>query len=382
MFKLIILEKKRQFLKTVKQVLLKYVSLDAISVDCKKKVISPKTNSIVIFTKHPLLMMLVQAETRKEDRALMPLIRRLPPCHDHNPRETEVFKQNLGDTYQAFARRIPFDNCPFDDYRDSLKEKIIEASSTVCYLKPTTTLKSITCHLHAPKPSYQESVSVFFKACTEIATSCLYNIVENFEQRLVYFLKFKLQMMFVFTECKKSLAVNPGCFVSFLFLINDELEKEHAAHKSYDVGRLPLSRLFSVLPTASIRWRFVTVSVNALSCFIRQKLPHGCQDQLELFYRILKFQSLRYRNLSSLTPNGSNTVLFGNIMRIDGFSIDFLFFKRRHVTLASAYKTLDLSLDDLVNLKSNKHTFPFLLTLIGDRYQCYCWYSRSANTKM
>ncbi|KAI8979688.1 hypothetical protein BDF20DRAFT_940706 [Mycotypha africana] len=35
------------------------------------------------------------------------------------------------------------------------------------------------------------------EACMEIATSCLNNVIENFEQRLVYFLKFKLQMMFV-----------------------------------------------------------------------------------------------------------------------------------------------------------------------------------------
>ncbi|KAI8987275.1 hypothetical protein BDF20DRAFT_255001 [Mycotypha africana] len=158
-----------------------------------------------------------------------------------------------------------------------------------------------------------------------------------------------------------TLSVNPGCFVPFLFLINDELEKEHAAHKSYDVRRLPLPRLFSVLPTASIRWRFVTVSVSALSCFTRQKLSRGYQDQLELFYRIFRFQSLRYRNLSSFIPNGSNTVRFGNIMRTDGFSIDFLFYKRRHGTLESTYKTLDLSLDDFSKSKVEQTYVPIFV---------------------
>lgn len=39
-------------------------------------------------------------------------------------------------------------------------------------------------------------------------------------------------------------------------------------------------------------------------------------------------------------------MLFGNIIRTDGFSVDFLFYKRRRVTLESAYQTFDLSLDD------------------------------------
>lgn len=92
-----------------------------------------------------------------------------------------------------------------------------------------------------------------------------------------------------------TLSANPGCFVPFLFLINNELEKEHVAHKPYDVRRRPLPRLFSVLPTGSIHWRFITVSVNALSCFTKQVLPRGYQGQLELFYRVFEFRSLRYR---------------------------------------------------------------------------------------
>lgn len=173
-----------------------------------------------------------------------------PLCPDHIPRKTAVFKENLGDNYQAFTRRIPLDNCVFDEYRDTFKERIIEACSDVRYLvfkaktfvnhyilensafvapknlfkqnfwytvtklvnektiKDTSTLPDGLMEAYsrfkANHPSFVRSKTLLpgvsqciTEACTEIATSYLNNIVENFEQRLLYYLKFKLQIMFV-----------------------------------------------------------------------------------------------------------------------------------------------------------------------------------------
>jgi hypothetical protein len=92
------------------------------------------------------------------------------------------------------------------------------------------------------------------------------------------------------------LSVDPGYFIPFLLSLNDELEKEHIDHKPYDVRRLPLPRRFQVLPNPSAHWRFVTLSVNVLSSFcVKQSLPRGYQSQLELFFRVFKFQKLRFK---------------------------------------------------------------------------------------
>ncbi|KAI9473846.1 MAG: hypothetical protein EXX96DRAFT_320842 [Benjaminiella poitrasii] len=64
----------------------------------------------------------------------------------------------------------------------------------------------------------------------------------------------------------------------------------------YDVRRLSLPRLSSVLPSPTYHWRFITISANALSAFLPgQSLPRGYVDQLQLFYTVFKFHKLRFR---------------------------------------------------------------------------------------
>lgn len=91
------------------------------------------------------------------------------------------------------------------------------------------------------------------------------------------------------------LSANPGNFIPFLMSLNAELEQEHIDHKPYDVRKLPLPRRFCILPKPLFHWRFVTISVNALSCFVKLPLPRGYQAQLEMFFRIFKFEKLRFK---------------------------------------------------------------------------------------
>ncbi|KAI7906952.1 uncharacterized protein BX663DRAFT_426863, partial [Cokeromyces recurvatus] len=186
------------------------------------------------------------------------------------------------------------------------------------------------------------------EACTEIET--LYNnmIVETFELKLLSFLRYKVQMLLpnvtkrsvidsisreycyqficqgnsiwpeddCINEGVKTvirdmcipfkqalnrkvtlneLAKDPGAFVQFLLFLNAGLEREIEEHNPYDVRRLPLPKLISVLPKASAHWRSITISVNALSCFTKTSLPRGFQRQLRLFYDVFNFGKLRYR---------------------------------------------------------------------------------------
>ncbi|KAI9030656.1 hypothetical protein CLU79DRAFT_694474, partial [Phycomyces nitens] len=47
-----------------------------------------------------------------------------------------------------------------------------------------------------------------------------------------------------------------------------------------------------------------------------------------------------------LLPNGNNDMLFGNLLRSDGFSLDFLFYKRRQTGYGPSYQSLELKLGD------------------------------------
>ncbi|KAI8967153.1 hypothetical protein BDF20DRAFT_928839, partial [Mycotypha africana] len=300
-------------------------------------------------------------------------------------------------------RRLPLDNCVFGDYRNTFKSKVVEACSVIrnlvlraklfvnYYVSKNATLaepKCIKCIFtqnfwysmiqlvngQRPKNSRlisQQLLSSFdsFKttypkivfpvklfpglsqaiteACTEIATSYTNSIVENFEEKLLYFLIYKIQTAFVCmpwklvkkvtsdfcyqeicqgkpkwptddyltkdikakiqTFCEpwkkklgkkvnmKTLSADPGSFVPFLLSLNAEFEREHDDHKPFDVRRRPLPKLLSLLPKVSVQWRFITLSVNALSSFVKRSLPRNYQSQLELFFNVFDFKKLRYK---------------------------------------------------------------------------------------
>ncbi|KAI8047825.1 uncharacterized protein B0P05DRAFT_576174 [Gilbertella persicaria] len=159
----------------------------------------------------------------------------------------------------------------------------------------------------------------------------------------------------------KSLAGNPGFFVPLLFHILAVFEREHQSHKAFDVRRLPLPRLFNVFPSPSCHWRSVTISVNALAAFLPgEPLPRGYNDQLHLFYKVFDFKPLRTKSIKSLLPTGTNKRLFGNLIRSDGFSVDFVFNKRTitEKRLTKQINQVDLILDGFEQHKVGSHYLP------------------------
>ncbi|KAG2202343.1 hypothetical protein INT46_004668 [Mucor plumbeus] len=147
----------------------------------------------------------------------------------------------------------------------------------------------------------------------------------------------------------KSLSASPEKFVRSLAYILPEYEREHLAHNPYDVRRLSLPRLFTISPSPSFRWKFVTIIVNSLCCFTKEKLPRGYNAQLDLFYKYFDFKGLGFKSIDDLRPNGLNNVLFSNTIKSDGFTVDFLFEKRRATALKEVKKDIenhDLVLED------------------------------------
>ncbi|KAI8047943.1 uncharacterized protein B0P05DRAFT_576127 [Gilbertella persicaria] len=159
----------------------------------------------------------------------------------------------------------------------------------------------------------------------------------------------------------KSLADNPGFFVPLLFHILAVFEREHQSHKAFDVRRLLLPRLFNVFPSPSCHWRSVIISVDALAAFLPgQPLPRGYNDQLHLFYKVFDFKPLRIKSIESLLLTGSNKRLFGNLIKSDGFSVNFVFNKRtiRGKRLTKQINQVDLILDDFEQHEVDSHYLP------------------------
>ncbi|GAA5815083.1 hypothetical protein MFLAVUS_008589 [Mucor flavus] len=377
---------------------------------------------------------------------------RSPLCPQGILSKAQVIRANLGDNYKAYTRKLGFDNCVSDTYHTKLQSSVIKACSTVKHLVFRAKLfvnyyvlenhaligapkvifsqnfwYSIIQMVNGKRPTNSVSLpqqllssfdqfrrqhgSILYtekilpgisqcvtEACTELATSYTNNIVENFENHLLYFLRYKLQDLFRFMPkkiigevakkycyqeiCKGSptwpntellnnevkstiqhfcepwknmiskpvtqvkLSANPGNFIPFLMSLNAELEQEHIDYKPYDVRKLPLPRRFFILPKTLFHWRFVTISVNALSCFVKLPLPRDYQAQLKMFFRIFKFEKLRFKDITELAPNGNNSILFGNTVRTDGVSVDFLFYRKHQVGPGPSYQRFDLALED------------------------------------
>ncbi|KAG1152469.1 hypothetical protein G6F37_010787 [Rhizopus arrhizus] len=154
-----------------------------------------------------------------------------------------------------------------------------------------------------------------------------------------------------------TLSESPNSFVPCLLNILSEYEIEHNNHKVYDVSRLPLPRLFSLSSTLGMHWKFEKISANALAPFIKETLPQGYQNQLNMFYRVFNFKKLRL-SMDDLTPNENNKILFGNTIKSDGFSVDFVFYRKERMNNGS---DVELTLKDFNYEEIHNQYHPMLL---------------------
>ncbi|KAG1139784.1 hypothetical protein G6F37_009494 [Rhizopus arrhizus] len=100
---------------------------------------------------------------------------------------------------------------------------------------------------------------------------------------------------------------------------------------------------FLVIPVPnSSLWNTVSVYPTALAPFIKEALPQGYQNQLNMFCRVFNFKKLRL-SMDDLTPNENNKILFGNTIKSDGFSVDFVFYRKERMNNGS---DVELTLED------------------------------------
>ncbi|KAI8979512.1 hypothetical protein BDF20DRAFT_940138, partial [Mycotypha africana] len=185
------------------------------------------------------------------------------------------------------------------------------------------------------------------EAAKDISVSYTNSIVELFEQRVLKYLTYKLQNMFVSMKkadaveiskaycyqvickgepnwpdrimlskedkskiemlCKSfeklitekvtllSLSSDPAKFTKALWHILSSYEKEHDEHAAYDVRRLPLPKRFFPFPLPSLHWRFISISINSLLPFMFPGTPpKGYTNQLEKFYQVFSFKKMGF----------------------------------------------------------------------------------------
>ncbi|KAI8997611.1 hypothetical protein BDB01DRAFT_893114 [Pilobolus umbonatus] len=146
---------------------------------------------------------------------------RSPLCPQGILSKAQVIRANLRDNYKAYTRKLRFDNCVSNTYHTKLKSNVIKACSSVRHLvfraKLFVNYYVLENHnlIGAPKVIFSQNFwysiiqmlllgisECVAEACKELATSYTNNIVENFENHLLYFLRYKLQDLFRFMSKK------------------------------------------------------------------------------------------------------------------------------------------------------------------------------------
>ncbi|ORE10529.1 hypothetical protein BCV72DRAFT_199515, partial [Rhizopus microsporus var. microsporus] len=130
-------------------------------------------------------------------------------CPNYNLAKNEMLARSLGFPYIAFTRKLPLNSIVKCDYKEILKNKIIVSSRDIRNIvsRPILLTNSYCLsksHDSIPHAIFtqqywysvrqlqkliKEASQCLTKACKELETCYNNHIVENFEQRLLYFLK-------------------------------------------------------------------------------------------------------------------------------------------------------------------------------------------------
>lgn len=72
--------------------------------------------------------------------------------------------------------------------------------------------------------------------------------------------------------------------------------EEHYNHHEYDARWLSLLKLLGLLPKLFFQQVFITTGVDALFCFISEKLSRGYKYQLKMLFKLLNLRTSRVSN--------------------------------------------------------------------------------------
>ncbi|GAA5813881.1 hypothetical protein MFLAVUS_007369 [Mucor flavus] len=147
----------------------------------------------------------------------------------------------------------------------------------------------------------------------------------------------------------QSLAASPGSYIPILATILQKNEQEHTRITSNELDETP-PRLFSLVPTPSLKWRFININANVLAAFTRKKLPDTYATKLEMFQQVFEFKKLKIDSKESLhAPNKKKKVAFSNFIRSNGFTVAVALMRSNEVE-KNIYYEQDVNVSDLVKI--------------------------------
>lgn len=89
----------------------------------------------------------------------------------------------------------------------------------------------------------------------------------------------------------ENLSANPGMFIPFLARILSTIEDEF--YQEDDEEKKP--NLYSLLPTPTLRWKYILVNAKSLACNTRgTRYVRGFQGEQELFHNVFDFSCFGY----------------------------------------------------------------------------------------
>ncbi|CEI99199.1 hypothetical protein RMCBS344292_13291 [Rhizopus microsporus] len=146
----------------------------------------------------------------------------------------------------------------------------------------------------------------------------------------------------------KNLAASPTKFVPALAVIISELEKLCNEHKD-DNTKMP--RRFSLMPTPSMHWRYISINAKALQAITKHKSDGTYEGNVNLFYSTFNFKKFGYESLDKVLESQNK---FTCCIQTGGFGACFVFSRKAKEEKATA----QLGLEDFSDQEIQEHFQP------------------------
>ncbi|CEG76709.1 hypothetical protein RMATCC62417_11569 [Rhizopus microsporus] len=152
----------------------------------------------------------------------------------------------------------------------------------------------------------------------------------------------------------KSLAASPGSYIPMLReILKRYMAKNQKQQENQEYGQQEkpsyMTRLFSLFPVPSLKWRSVSINPNTLSSFVGKPKQSNYEDKFNMFNTDFDLPSLDVNSFEDLKkPAAKNKTAFANLIRSDGFVANVVLYKsvsnNEDVTEQSSDSTFDIQL--------------------------------------
>ncbi|CEP07343.1 hypothetical protein [Parasitella parasitica] len=296
---------------------------------------------------------------------------RSPDCPRHILSKQETFLIHLGPNYKAYTRKLPFDQCIQRAYRAILKQRIVSACE---YVRNVVIRSQLFVNFYIislanagspiPHAIYQQNfwysiIQLVRNQRATNSTSLQHGLLDywnSFKRRhptIVYDEKIASGVSQCITEACQQLQTTYNNHIVELFesrickYIFYKTQNTFISMDRSDVAKMVpyvyqhVCRGDPVWPRGSVITEGKKQIVDEVYLPLKNKIPtrvtlatmsKSPNSFVPCLFDIISEYEVEHRNhkpMDDLTPNGNNKILFGNMIKSDGFSVDLLFYRRK-----------------------------------------------------